>query len=91
MSRLIIEQVSCLEVEAGAGIRYMEPYFDPMPSGARKRMRESLWNLCPACVEIGARFFADGDGRYAWRNEMMESDYLRAIREMEFKLKCEAA
>jgi len=51
MSTQIAEQVTCLVLEPGAGIRYMWA-FDLMSPKARQAARESDYNLCLACLSM---------------------------------------
>ena len=42
------EQVFCLI--SSAGHLWMRGYFDALPVAARQRLRESAFNVCPACL-----------------------------------------
>lgn len=75
MSNRLIFQGKCLQSTNGA--TWMVSHFDGMPSSIRRRLRESPFNLCAACV---------GDLALAkvMRNSMgMEKAYLSSINEME--------
>jgi hypothetical protein len=44
-------QVKCLTADAG---HVWMHYFDPLPPAVRRRLAESAFNICPACMDIGA-------------------------------------
>jgi hypothetical protein len=45
-------QVKCLI--ASEGHLWMRGYFDRLPSAVRRRLAESSFNICPACMDIEA-------------------------------------
>jgi hypothetical protein len=49
-------QVKCLI--ASAGHLWMRHYFDRLPPAVRGRLRESPFNICPACMDEEARRIA---------------------------------
>jgi hypothetical protein len=47
------KQVKC--VIASEGHLWMRDYFDRLPSAVRRRLTESTFNICPACMDQEAR------------------------------------
>jgi hypothetical protein len=45
-------QVKCLTADAG---HVWMPSFDRLPAAVRRRLAESEFNICPACMDIEAR------------------------------------
>jgi hypothetical protein len=74
-------QVKCLI--ASEGHLWMRNYFDRFPSGVRRRLAESAFNICPACMDKEAHTAA------RQRKEIKPSvgTYFRVIEAIERKLK----
>jgi len=70
-------QGTCLVNEDGAGAKYMYD-FDQFPKNIRKRISESPFNLCCACVEMYSQSFEGG-------NLVSDRSYLKVIEMMEGK------
>ena len=68
-------QVKCLI--ASEGHLWMRDYFDRFPSVVRRRLAESCFNICPACMDIEAHKTAS--------HPTVET-YFTVIREIEQKL-----
>ena len=51
-------QVKCLI--ASQGHFWMKGYFDRLPTAVRRRLAESNFNICPACMDEEARRTARG-------------------------------
>jgi hypothetical protein len=49
MSKDKINQTYCLI--ATGGHLWMEDYFDTLPVSVRRRLRNSVFNVCPACLQ----------------------------------------
>ena len=49
-------QIKCLI--ASEGHLWMRDYFDELPSVVRRRLAESRFNICPACMDLEARMAA---------------------------------
>ena len=62
------------------GFLHMDEY-DQLRPEVRKRLRESPYNLCAACVNDAAEKFPD--------NNSGELDYITAISSMEQQIRCE--
>jgi hypothetical protein len=52
-------QVKCLTSDAG---HVWIHYYDRLPSPVRRRLRESVFNICPACMDIEAHKVAKAQG-----------------------------
>jgi hypothetical protein len=67
-------QVKCLTADAG---HMWMHYFDPLPPVVRRRLAESCFNICPACMDIEAHKTAS--------HPTVET-YFTVIKEIEQKL-----
>ena len=74
-------QVKCLI--ASEGRLWMQGYFDRSPSIVRRRLAESAFNICPACMDKEAHAAA----RQRKETKPSEGTYFRAIEAIERKLK----
>jgi hypothetical protein len=68
-------QVKCLTADAG---HVWMHYFDPLPPVVRRRLAESCFNICPACMDIEAHKTA---------SRPTVETYFSVIEEIERKLK----
>jgi hypothetical protein len=73
-------QVKCLI--ASAGHRWMRGYFDRLPAIVRRRLAESAFNICPACMDEEAQTVA----RQRKETKPSVSTYFRVIAAIERKL-----
>ena len=67
------------------GWRWMEVYFDSLPLSVRQRLRNSPFNLCPACLVTEFLPEAQRHSEYS-----RESALLAAIEIMELQLRRDA-
>ena len=74
-------QVKCLI--ASEGRLWMQCYFDRFPSIVRRRLAESAFNICPACMDKEAQMAA----RQRKETKPSVSTYFRVIEAIERKLK----
>ena len=74
-------QVKCLI--ASAGHLWMKHYFDRLPPVVRRRLSESAFNICPACMDEEARRIA--------RGSLTIATYFAVIETIERKLREEAS
>jgi hypothetical protein len=72
-------QVKCLI--ASEGRLWMQGYFDRFPSIVRRRLAESAFNICPACMD------KDGAARQRKETKPSVGTYFRVIEAIERKLK----
>ena len=77
------QQVKCLI--ASEGHLWMRGWFDRFPRAVRRRLAESNFNICPACMDAETRRAANQ------RREIKPSvaTYLAVIEAIEQKLGCE--
>ena len=73
-------QVKCLI--ASEGHLWMRDYFDRFPSVVRRRLAESAFNICPACMDEEAHTAA----RQRKETKPSVSTYFRVIEAIERKL-----
>ena len=73
------KQVRCLTADAG---HVWLHYYDRLSPPVRRRLAESVFNLCPACVDIEARSVAASRGL----RRPTTSIYLDVIRAVEREL-----
>ena len=80
-SSLAGRQVKCLIADEG---HVWMHYYDRLPSAVRRRLTESTFNICPACMDQEAHRAAHQ------RKETKPSiaTYFRVIAAIEQKLKC---
>src|SRR5215472_12775557 len=74
-------QVKCLI--ASGGHLWMRNYFDRFPSVVRRRLAESAFNICPACMDIEAHAAA----RQRKETKPSVGTYFRVIEVIEQKLR----
>ena len=74
-------QVKCLI--ASEGRLWMQGYFDRFPSIVRRRLAESAFNICPACMDKEAH----GAARQRKETKPSVGTYFRVIEAIERKLK----
>jgi len=74
-------QVKCLI--ASGGHLWMRDYFDRFPSVVRRRLAESAFNICPACMDEEAHTAA----RQRKETRPSIGTYLRVIEAIEQKLR----
>jgi hypothetical protein len=74
-------QVKCLI--ASEGHLWMQDYFDRFPSVVRRRLAESAFNICPACMDKEAHTAA----RQLKETKPSVGTYLLVIKTIEQKLK----
>jgi hypothetical protein len=74
-------QVKCLI--ASEGHLWMQGYFDRFPSVVRRRLAESTFNICPACMDKEAQMAA----RRRKETKPSVGTYLLVIKTIEQKLK----
>jgi hypothetical protein len=74
-------QVKCLI--ASEGHLWMRNYFDRFPSVVRRRLAESTFNICPACMDEEAHTAA----RQRKETKPSVGTYFRVIKVIERKLK----
>jgi hypothetical protein len=74
-------QVKCLI--ASSGHLWMRGYFDRLPPPVRRRLRESVFNICPACLQEEAQKAAQAHRLTRPSTEI----YLRMIAAIERKLR----
>ena len=74
-------QVKCLI--ASEGHLWMQGYFDRFPSVVRRRLAESTFNICPACMDKEAHAAA----RQRKETKPSVGTYFRVIEAIERKLK----
>jgi hypothetical protein len=74
-------QVKCLI--ASEGHLWMQGYFDRLPSVVRRRLAESAFNICPACMDKEAQMAA----RQRKETKPSVGTYLIVIKTIEQKLK----
>jgi hypothetical protein len=74
-------QLKCLI--ASEGHLWMRNYFDRFPSSVRRRLTESAFNICPACMDEEARKAA----RHRKETKPSVGTYFRVIEAIERKLK----
>ena len=74
-------QVKCLI--ASEGHLWMQGYFDRFPSVVRRRLAESAFNICPACMDKEAQMAA----RRRKETKPSVGTYLLVIKTIERKLK----
>jgi hypothetical protein len=72
-------QVKCLI--ASEGHLWMEGYFDRLPPAVRRRLAESNFNICPACM--------DEEARRTGRGHPTVATYFAVIETIEKKLRKE--
>ena len=70
-------QVACLTNDEGSQWIH---YLDDLPAAVRRRLRESAFNVCPACLHIATREVTRGSRPAA-------ADYLRVLEAIEQQLK----
>jgi hypothetical protein len=70
-------EVRCLTNDAG---HVWMHYFDPLPPAVRRRLAESRFNICPACMHLEACKLA------SQRNQPTVSTYFAVIEAIEQKL-----
>ena len=75
-------QVKCLIASEG-GHLWMRDYFDRFPSVVRRRLAESAFNICPACMDEEAHRVA----RQRKETKPSIATYFRVIGAIERKLK----
>lgn len=73
-------QVKCLTSDAG---HVWIHYYDKLPPPVRRRLRESVFNICPACLDIEARKAARAHRLTRPSTEI----YLRVLAAIERKLR----
>jgi hypothetical protein len=74
-------QVKCLI--ASEGHLWMRNYFDRFPSAVRRRLAESAFNICPACMDEEAHTAA----QHRKETKPSVGTYFRVIEAIERKLK----
>ena len=74
-------QVKCLI--ASGGHLWMRGYLDRFPSAVRRRLAESAFNICPACMDKEAH----GAARQRKETKPSVGTYFRVIEAIERKLK----
>jgi hypothetical protein len=72
-------EVHCLTNDAGHVWMHR---FDPLPPAVRRRLTESAFNICPACMDIDAHAVAAKRGE----RKPTVATYFRVIEEIERKL-----
>jgi hypothetical protein len=74
-------QVACLTNSEGSEWIH---YLDDLPSAVRRRLRESAYNVCPACLSIATH-------EATHQSTPAVADYLRVLDAIEQQLKQAAA
>jgi hypothetical protein len=80
-SSLLGQQVKCLI--ASEGHIWMQDYFDRFPRPVRRRLAESAFNICPACMDQEAHAAA----HQSKETKPSIGTYFRVIEAIERKLK----